>query len=157
MKENRWLKNTVTLEKMILLPDEPCWKLVEMNLPPPDFHEHHRYQLVRVCRNDALVWVRMDLGLVSDWGDTETFSILGHPGFTTVAKMQEIADEKRADLYWQRFLAEQLAEEQETFIPRWIDEEEELQRIRRNQSQFGPGWAKQRNGLDTRLVHRSLR
>lgn len=150
---NRYLANTATLEKMILLPDEPCWRLVEMNLPPPDNHAQHRYQLVQVLRNDRLVYVRIDMGLASDW-DTETFSILAL-GQCSVAKAQEIADEKRADHYWRKFHRELQEEADETFLSEIATEEEEMNRIRRNFSIFGPGGHTQRNGLDRRLLHRS--
>ena len=150
---NQYLRHTETLEKMILLPDEPCWRLVEMNLPPPDNRAQHRYQLIQVLRNDKLVYVRIDMGLASDW-DTETFSILTL-GQCSVAKAQEIADEKREDHYWRRFHRELQEEADETFLSDIATEEEELNRIRRNFSIFGPGGHTQRNGLDRRLLHRS--
>lgn len=141
---NRYLAGTETLEKMILLPDEPCWRLVEMNLPPPDNRAQHRYQLIRVLRNDALVYVRIDMGLAGDW-DADTFSILTL-GQCSVARAQEIADEKRADHYWMKFRQELQAEADETFLSEIAAEEEELDRVRRNFSIFGPGGHTQRNG-----------
>ena len=150
---NKYLRNTATLEKMILLPDEPCWRVFEKELPPPDRHAFHRYQLVQVLRNDRLVYVRIDMGLASEWTAPE-FAIITL-GMCSVAQAQELADEKRDDLYWVKFQQELQDEADETFIANIAREEEELHRVRQNFSIFGPGGHTQRDGLDRRLLHRS--
>lgn len=141
--------NTVTaaypVEDYPLHPDEPCYRLVELNLIPPDGREWRRYQLVQVARNDRKMWVRIDMGLAAD-NPFQEFRIVADGDEDTVGYVQGIADQKRADDYWARFLAEQ----PKTLITDFLDTEEESIRIRHNQSTFGPAGMAQRNGFQRR-------
>jgi len=90
-------------------PNEPAWSLREANLPTPDFHGRHRYQIVSVVRNDKLVEWRGDLGPEENFAARQ-FQILGgyvdergrgHV-FHSVAELQEMAAEMRGrpqDIY----------------------------------------------------------
>ena len=127
-------------------PDEPCWALAELFLLPEDMHERHRYQLVNVVRGDERVWIRIDMGLESEWLYSDQFRVManGDPhGGDTVASVQAYADMRREDMYWQKFLEEQQAES--TLIPDMIRWHEERRLRILNRSQFGPGGHKQRN------------
>lgn len=50
--------------------DEPAWAMVEVDLPPPDFKEKHRYQITYVARDDNLAIFKRDLGLASNFKTT---------------------------------------------------------------------------------------
>lgn len=88
-------------------PDEPCLKLVEVNLKTPDEKEWHRYQILHVIRNDKPAEIRIDLGKVDD--KLNQFWIPG--GFVfegcahiehTVAELQEYANQMRGNPPWKK-------------------------------------------------------
>ena len=97
---------------LTLRPDEPAWSLREVNLPRPDFHGRHRYQIVSVVRNDKLVEWRGDLGPAGNFSARQ-FNIIGgyvdergrgHV-FHSVAELQDMAAEMRQrpqDIYADR-------------------------------------------------------
>lgn len=124
-------------------PDEPIYGFAELNLQPPDFKTVRRYQLTQVLRGDALVWIRTDMGLASDWPSADEFRVVTNPDGDTVASVMAYADARRADMYWQKFLAEEA--EASTLITDIVAWEEEKRKWRKQQSAFGPVFAKQRN------------
>lgn len=67
-----------------LLPDEPCVSLwenqIQTGLPGQGWH---RYQILRVIRNDRPATYRIDMGHVSEWPDAGGFYI---PGGVVVRK-----------------------------------------------------------------------
>ena len=130
---------TRPVEDHPLLPDEPCYLLVEMNLHPPSGHAMHRYQLVQVVRNDALVWIRIDMGLADEWPDIDQLRVLTL-GTESVAWAQDFADEKRADMFWRNYVVEHPS----TLIEDYVASAEELRKWQLGQSTFGPGYTRQR-------------
>jgi len=83
--------------------DEPAWSLKELNLPPADFGPPHRYQIVKVVRNDRLVEHRTDMGPASAFGITKQLNIIGGTVdergrghvWETVASLLDYADSLR--------------------------------------------------------------
>ena len=83
--------------------DEPAWSLKELNLPPADFGPPHRYQIVKVVRNDRLVEHRTDMGPASAFGITKQLNIIGGTVdergrghvWETVASLLDYADNLR--------------------------------------------------------------
>lgn len=132
------------IETNPLHPDEPVYGMAELNLQPPDYTACHRYQLMRVLRGDNLVWVRIDMGLSSDWPNADEFRVVANPDGDTVASVQAFGDERRNDMFWQNFLAEEAAAN--TLITDAINWHEELGKQRKRQSVLGAGFTKQRNG-----------
>lgn len=124
-------------------PDEPIYGFAELNLQPPDFKAMRRYQLLRVLRGDALVWIRIDMGLSSDWPSADEFRVVTNPDGDSIASVMAYADERRADMYWRKFLQEQA--EASTLITDVVAWEEEKRKWRKQQSAFGPGLTRQRN------------
>lgn len=57
--------------------DEPCLGLYELNLQSPGSRGFHRYQIIRVIRDDKEAEYREDLGLASNWVGTDQFRIPG--------------------------------------------------------------------------------
>lgn len=124
--------------------NEPCYMLVERNLPPPDFTATHRYQLVQVLRGDSLVWFSCDMGLTVAWPGTRELRVTGDGEKDTVAEMMAIAEEMRYDPYWTQVEAEIRAAS--TFSEDYGNYLYERVKTKLNQSTFGPGFTKQRNG-----------
>lgn len=60
----------------VLFPDEWCYLLYEIEEPRPDGRGKHRYQVLRVARNDAPAEHWTDLGLSSQFKAPQ-FEILG--------------------------------------------------------------------------------
>ena len=128
--------------------DEPAACLVEVNRMAPDPKskavELRRHQIITVNRDGELAEFVTDLG-PADHFDAQEFQIVGlweH----SVAELIEIADNERwKDDYWLRFLREKAAES--TLIPDFLNQFEELQRIKDNKTQVGPYLTKQRNGF----------
>ena len=56
--------------------DEPCFNLVELNLPAPNSRGHRRYQVLTVVRGDKLAEFRIDMGLAKDF-KAEPLQVLG--------------------------------------------------------------------------------
>ena len=123
---------------------EPCYMLVERNLPPPDFTTPHRYQLLQVLRGDKLVWFSRDMGSELAWPGTMELRVTGDGEKDTVAQMMDIADEMRNDPYWSKVEAEIRAGS--TLVEDYGNLLYERAKAVQNQSTFGPGFTKQRNG-----------
>ena len=76
-----------------------------MNLLAPDKKEHHRYQIIKVIRNDKPAEVRIDLGK-----ENATIPQIAIPGSVTrnrvchiehtVGELQEMADQIRGRPAW---------------------------------------------------------
>lgn len=131
------------IEESPLHPDEPIYGLAELDLQPPDMKAHHRYQLLQVLRGEGLRWVRVDMGLSSDWPSADQFRVVTNPDGDTVASVQAFADRRREDMYWQKFLAEEAAAN--TLISDAIHWAEERRKRLLRQSTLGPAFMKQRN------------
>ncbi len=57
--------------------DEPCMGLFEINLQSPGSRGFHRYQILKVIRNDEVVEYREDMGLAKKWKGKDQLRILG--------------------------------------------------------------------------------
>ena len=93
---------TLEIATTTILANEPAWSLREFNWHKQGTNEVHRYQAIRVARNDGLVTWEEDLGLASRWPFAKTFFIIGgevRKGkgyvFETVGRLRGIADEMR--------------------------------------------------------------
>ena len=84
--------------------DEPCFFLGEFNFYPEGDPVRHRYQLVKVVRNDRLATAYIDLGPASRFKQDE-FTVFGgevdvRTGkgriWSTLGELRQIADENRA-------------------------------------------------------------
>ena len=126
-----------------LHPDEPCLALCELELHPPSGKAPHRYQLVCVVRNDRKTWVRVDMGLASEWPSADQFRVRADGDGDTVASVQATADRIRDDMYWRKFLEEEQAAS--TLIPDLINWTEESLKRRKRVSTHGPNFRKERN------------
>jgi len=121
----------------ILLPDEWGYLLYEIDEPSPDGRGKHRWQVVRVARNDAPAEHWTDLGLSASFKANQ-FEILGGVvdkatgraiPCNTVAELQDIAD-------WMR--GEKPKQVEPTDLQGlWRNYVEERHRRRRHQSTFG--------------------
>lgn len=131
-------------------PDEKAFLLVERNLPF-DRIGVRRIQILYVNRGDRLAEWRKDLGPASDF-QNEGVRI---PSFWehTVGELWDIAERHRYrdNDYWARFAAEQQAES--TLITDFLNHKEESWKLIDNQSVFGPGVSKQRNGFSKRTAY----
>jgi len=103
-----------------ILPDEPAFLLSELTQKTPDSREFHRYQIIKVVRDDRLVEWREDLGDSSLFKAAE-FNILGGwvqpngkgEAFHTVDELQKMADEVRNRDKLPDIIEDQMAEEEE--------------------------------------------
>jgi len=121
-------------------PDERCFNLSELNLLSPDRASKRRYQILVLYRDDALVNVRIDLGLASSFTAPE-FRVLGGVVdeatgrleiLHSVGELREIAEHQRAGLMWQPQI------EPTDLLRRYHDQRDTNRRRRRGLSQFGP-------------------
>lgn len=126
-----------------LHPDEPCFALCELNLHPETGKDLRRYQLVCVVRNDRKKWIRIDMGLASDWPSADQFRVVADGDDDTVARCQEIADGIRDDMYWRKFLEEE--QQASTLITDHIHWAEEAIKRKARISTHGPNFRKERN------------
>lgn len=133
-------------------PDEKVYRITEVNLVRPPKYQRRRYQVIIVNRNDRLAEWWYDLGPAESF-TTQQFTF---PMFWehSVAEAQDIAEAKRNDDYWTKFLAEKRAES--TLITDFLNQYEERHRIINNQSTFGPELRKQRIGFPRRKALESL-
>ncbi len=144
-------KQMVELEiaTTFLLPNEPAYLLVELNLPHPiDNKGKYRYQMIWVNRNDQITRFTEELG------PTEAFTApqLRIPSLWehTVAELRYMADEERLVYdYWTKRSVELAVES--TLAKDFADQLEETQKIIHNQSVFGQGQTTQRNNTVPRL------
>lgn len=52
---------------MVVSMDEPCVGLYEVDIQSPGNRGFHRYQVIKVMRNDKVAEAWVDLGLSSEW------------------------------------------------------------------------------------------
>ena len=83
--------------------DEPCMELAEVNLQSPGSKGFHRYQIIKVIRNDRVREFRLDLGKAEDFKADQIVI----PGGVkddltgrfyceeTVGRLREVADQMR--------------------------------------------------------------
>jgi hypothetical protein len=137
----------------VLDPNEKVYRLTELNLVKPPHYQNRRYQVMLVNRDDCLAEWWYDLGPAFAFTANQfTFPLMWEH---TVAEAQAMAEEKRHDTYWQKFLAEKQAES--TLVQDWINQRQEQSKIIRNQSVFGPGGHKQRNGFSMKTALEPLK
>ena len=121
--------------------DEKAWELREFNQAGVGYR---RYQVITVVRDDRLTEWWDDLGPSAEFFG-EGFiipSLFEH----SVGELREMAMQARyRDDYWEKFAAEQVAES--TLIGDYLNQVEEHWKVIRNQSVFGPGVSKQRDGF----------
>ena len=91
-----------------VLDTEPCFGLAEIIRQPPDSRGLHRYQIIKVLRDDKLVEFEQDLGLSSKI-KVDQFLIPG--GVSTgkggeilhnVGELIEIADQLKGTKLWDK-------------------------------------------------------
>ena len=122
--------------------DEKAWGIAEFNAMGPGGHAFHRYQQIKVTRNDHEArWVE-DLGPADQYGDAG-FVI---PSFFehSVGELRDMALEMRESTRGQEKRREMAAES--TLWEDFEREYEEDVKLLRNASTFGPGGSIQRNG-----------
>ena len=140
-------------------PDEKAYALVEINGAPlaitgkPGVGQH-RYQVIWVNRNDTLAAYATDLGPAAKYraGGLRVLALWEH----TVAELQHIGDDFRSHGYLSDVDMElnHRKNTEETFLPRFEQYMEEGHRVLFNESSFGPGISKQRNGAAAKLRRR---
>ena len=127
-------------------PNEKVFRLTEVNLTRPPTHQPHRYQIILVNRGDRIAEWWYDLGPVGNFTANQfTFPLIWEH---SVAEAQYMAEVKRHDNHWQRFMAEKMAES--TLLIDAVEQRDEHRKVIRNQSVFGPGGHKQRDGFPRR-------
>jgi len=119
--------------------DEPCYLLAELNLINASKMARHRYQILKVVRNDRLVTAYVDLGPANlHRADQVTI-----PGgyvedngrgyvFSTVGELREVADNIREAPLRRVVEPTDLAGAYHSLL-------EEAKRFKTSQSTFGPG------------------
>lgn len=150
----------ITQAVLVISPDEPCWGLREVDemVPQPNGSvQRRRVQSVRVIRNDRPAVYKTDLGPAEDFVDCieQEFISLGDD---TVGEMMEMAEKDRYDDHWQKRRKE--IAEGSTLIKDYMQQTEARWKTARNQSVFGPGYTRQRNGFPmeaTRALERRAR
>ena len=125
--------------------DEPAMRLVEVNLVRPPTNQWRRYQVITVVRDDALADFWEDLGPQTDVHLVQVLALFEH----TVAEVRDMAEKFRlGDPYWRQREIELQGES--TLIQDAINQLEAGWKVYHNQSTFGPGGQKQRNGYPQR-------
>ena len=125
--------------------DEPCYGLSEQSLIMAfsDGSRQRRWvQKVKVVRGDALAEFTTDYGPAEDY---EHIPPLFIPSFgdDSVAQLQELAENHRHDMRWEKRRKELQAES--TLIKDILQREEEGREWVVNRSHFGPKLSVQRN------------
>lgn len=131
------MKHTTTLD-----PNEKVWRLTEFN------KNGRRYQAIIVNRDDELAaWIKYLGPETAFIANQFTFPMLWEH---SVSEAQGMAEEKRHDDYWRKFLAEKQAES--TLVRDAIEQRERHRKVIWNQSVFGPGGHTQRIGFPRKAV-----
>ena len=124
---------------LVIRRDEPCFNLSELNQLSSGLNQAlHRFQVIIVVRDDRLAEYRVDLGPAGAFNRPE-FRIpggvvVGHGRIEilhTVAELMEIADNLRNTPFALPFAPADLTKE-------YYDYLDELPRLRKAQSTFGP-------------------
>lgn len=133
--------------------NERVWRLSEMNFTRAPSYQPRRYQIILVNRNDRIAEWWYDLGpSIAFTASQFTFPMLWEH---TVAEAQEMAETKRHDDYWLKFLAEKKSES--TLLIDAAEQRDEHRKVIANQSVFGPGGHKQRDGFYRRIIDDTVR
>lgn len=129
-------------------PDEKAMQLFEVAVHARGHRGWRRAQVIYVNRGDRLARWAQDLG---PWDDSVQELSIPSMWVHSVAKLQEMAEKMRVDDYWQKFLDEEM-NDGEDIIAKAIAQYYERRKIIRNQSVYGPGGHKQRDGFPTAVV-----
>lgn len=124
--------------------NERAMSLRELNLVRPPKYHNRRYQIITVVRDDRLTEWWDDLGPAENFTapEFEIPALFEH----SVAELRDMALAQRdRGNYWNDFMAEKRAES--TLIQDFLTYVEENWKRIYNQSTFGPGGHKQRNGF----------
>lgn len=99
---------------------------------------------MRVIRGDRIADCVTDMGPSEDFENCiqQQFVCLGDD---TVGEVMEMAEKDRYDDHWQKRRRE--IAEASTLIPDYANQTEARWKVARNQSVFGPGVTRQRNGF----------
>ena len=130
--------------------DEKALRLAEWNMIRPPVMQLHRWQVLFVNRADAIAEHWIDLGPAENFKAPElNIPLLWEH---SVAEAQDIATRERLGSdHWQKFLAERQAAS--TLIPDFLEQKAERWKVINNQSVFGPGVTKPRNGFSKRAAY----
>ena len=134
-------------------PDEPCYGLQEVDRlePMPDgSSQWRRVQAVYVVRGDTIAEYMTDLGPSMLFQRVTQIKLLAF-GEESVGELMDEADRTRYDDYAEKLRQE--VKESSTLIQDFVEEKERNWKIIRNQSVFGPGITRQRNGFDIRAAY----
>jgi hypothetical protein len=121
----------------VVVADEPCYVLAELNLPSRSGKSKSRFQVLRIVRNDRLVTAYVYMGpagkfkadqIVIPGGQVEHGRGIS---WHTVAELQGMADELRAQPLHRETEPSDLQKAFQTVV-------EEKKRRRSKQSSFGP-------------------
>lgn len=135
----------------VISPDERAWALREVNLVRPPTHQWHRWQVVTVVRDDALAEWWRDLGPKALYSRPEVE--IPSLGEHTVGELWDMAAHYRLqDDYWMKRTQE--LTEGCTLIHDFLEQKAEMRKVMRNQSVYGPGGHKQRDGFPHALRQR---
>lgn len=123
--------------------DELCEEVVEFAAPAQNYRGERRWQVVYVVRDGEMAQFTRDMGPAEEFlsGPLRVYTGLEDDVATALA----IAEDMRNDLYWRKVGAEITAES--TLIPDHLAFANEKRHRLQNRSHFGPGYAKQRNGV----------
>lgn len=117
--------------------DEPCYLLAELNLLNASNMARHRYQVIKVVRQDRLMTAYVDLGPATAFIADELVIPGGYVGengrgyvFSTLGELREIAEKMRAQPLRREVEPSDLMGD---YL--WLLEERE--RFRQRQSTFG--------------------
>lgn len=137
-----------------VLPDEPCWGLVEGACLVPNLlgTQERWLQDIKVIRGDRIHHHVIDLGPAEDFERVQPMMMPSF-GENTVAQLQEFAERNRHDDYWARYTDELL--ESSTLIQDHLNQREALREVVRNRSVFGPSITRQRNEYPRAQVWRN--
>jgi len=121
----------------VVVADEPCYVLAELNLPSRSGRTKSRFQILRVVRDDRLVTAYVYMGPAGQFKADQLLIPGGQVehgkgiAWHTVAELQEIADELRA----QPMHRETEPSDMQAAFQNMV---EEKKRRRSKQSSFGP-------------------
>ena len=129
--------------------DEKAWSLREINQVRPPKFQDHRYQVITVVRDDQLTEWWDDMGPAENF-TTHQFEVPSL-GNHSVAELRDIAlSQHDTSRYWENFADEARAES--TLAEDALAYFEENRKRIRNQSVYGPGGHKQRDGFPRKAV-----
>lgn len=120
-----------------VMDDEMCYVLWETDLPIKGGNDDHRYQILRVVRNDRLVTAYVDMGPARNFKDVDRLLVPGGQvengrgtAWHTVAELQDIANMLRENKPYREMEPSGLKES----FSKWA---EEKNRQIKHQSTFG--------------------